>query len=498
MDPAQFQRQDTSLPQLDGLTDTPTSKTLQTPISAKAGGKNGGMAPPRIDTEPIYTALKAALGEGFGTYRDAVAGFVLGEWLVYKAALTWLIILLGKLNQAELTQNLSKLLSQAPSASTSTSTESKEAKLISTLHLHNQLICALHANIFREPPPDTIAPWVLAPDDAANLTQHSKSGAAGGAANEAEERLKREVMALSARDRRRIKNLKDSGEQKDGLESRDSGPLAENIIYNQALTVPTSAIDAEASILEGKGSLAKTNWDVEIKRRYAMPLAAETLEFPSRTEIQSRIEPICYEEGVGLTANTPLSTSTLQSCAELVETATEMFVKEVLERWIYSTRTNGEGMPMTSTFKSQLRKEEDAVERGELAKTAAGLLPCEAEVAAHREQLSIDELRLSLRLDNARLPLDPFLVNRVLGDVDVDMDAYDVPTPEDGHDIGAAAGSVLANGAAIANGVKEGTALPDGGDLMVVDEEDWGWNGAGQEDRDALIGVLDSALTVGY
>lgn len=86
MDPAQFQRRDTSLPQLDGLTDTPTSKTLQTPISAKIGPKNGAMAPPRIDTEPIYTALKAALGEGFGTYRDGVAGFVLGEWLVYKAA----------------------------------------------------------------------------------------------------------------------------------------------------------------------------------------------------------------------------------------------------------------------------------------------------------------------------------------------------------------------------------------------------------------------------
>ncbi|KAF1356422.1 transcriptional regulator of RNA polII, SAGA, subunit-domain-containing protein [Delphinella strobiligena] len=482
MDPAQFQRRDTSLPQLDGLTDTPTSKTLQTPISAKIGPKNGAMAPPRIDTEPIYTALKAALGEGFGTYRDGVAGFVL-----------------GKLNQAELTQILSRLLSQAPSASTSTSTESKEAKLISTVHLHNQLICALHANIFREPPPDTIAPWVLAPDDAANLTQHSKAGAAGGAANEAEERLKREVMALSARDRRRIKNLKDSGEQKDGLESRDSGPLAENIIYNQALTVPTSAIDAESSILEGKGSLAKTNWDVEIKRRYAMPLAAETLEFPSRTEIQSRIEPICYEEGLGLTANTPLSTSTLQSCAELVETATEMFVKEVLERWIYSTRTNGEGMPMTSTFKSQLRKEEDAVERGELAKTPAGLLPCEAEVAAHREQLSIDELRLSLRLDNARLPLDPFLVNRLLGDVDVDMDAYDVPTPPDAHDIRLGASArILPNGSALANGVKEGAALPDGGDLMVVDADDWGWSGAAREDRNALMGVLDSALTLDF
>lgn len=78
MDPAQFTRQDTLPPQLDGLTDTPTSKSLQTPISAKINGKTASGGVPRIDTEPIYTALKAALGDGFGTYRDTVAGFVLG------------------------------------------------------------------------------------------------------------------------------------------------------------------------------------------------------------------------------------------------------------------------------------------------------------------------------------------------------------------------------------------------------------------------------------
>ena len=59
--------------------DTPTSKSLQTPLSIKTNGKTAaGMSVARIDTEPIYTALKAALGEGFSTYRDGIAAFVLG------------------------------------------------------------------------------------------------------------------------------------------------------------------------------------------------------------------------------------------------------------------------------------------------------------------------------------------------------------------------------------------------------------------------------------
>ncbi|KAL1310758.1 hypothetical protein AAFC00_001010 [Neodothiora populina] len=506
MDPAQFTRMDSTA---DGgaLMDTPTSKAFQTtPVSSsKANGKpmtgaasgGGGAAAaaaaaggagtvvPRIDTEPIYTALKASLGEGFGAYRDAIAGFVL-----------------GKLSQAELSQSLNKLLSPAPSVSINpASSDSKDAKLTSTIHLHNQLLCALYANIFRDSPPDTVAPWVLAPDDAAGLNQHAgKTGAAGAAANEAEERLKREVMSLSARDRRRIKNIKDTTAEAEG---KGSGPLAKTLLYHQALTVPTSKVDAEASLLEGKGSLAKTNWDVEIKRRYAMPLASETLEFPSRTEIQGRIEPICYEEGVGLTANTPLSTSTLQACAELVETATEMFVKEILERCISTTRTNGDLMPMTAAYKTQLHKEEDAVERGELARNAAGLLPCEVEATAHRDQLSTDDLRLSVRLDDGRLPYDAFLADNLLGDVDVDMDAWDsVPTPPD-HDLHRP-DSLLLNGTHHAKGAGSGkdvAVVADSGDPMVVDSDDpdgWGWTGAGQEDMDALMGVLDSALAVGY
>lgn len=500
MDPSQLlQRQDTQLSssaQLDGLTDTPASKTLQTPVSqTKSAGKGAagsmtgltlnlgvaagvgvgvGVGAPRIDTEPIYTALKAALGDSFGPYRDAIAGFVL-----------------GKLSQAELSLTLSHTLSQAPSVTTNpASPESRDAKLTSTLHLHNQLLCALYANIFRDTPPDPIAPWVLAPDDASALSQHGAKGAAhAGAANHVEERVKRAVMALSARDRRRIKSVKEPDTPSD----IPAHPLSVSLAYERALSVPTSNIAEDATLLEGKGSLAKTNWDIEIRRRYAMPLASETLEFPSRPDIQSRIEPICYEEGVGLTANTPMSTATLNACAELIETAAEMYLKEILERWFSATRTNGEGMPLTSAFRKQLRKEEVAVERGELARTAAGLLPCEADVVAHREPLTIDDLRTTLRVDDCRLPQDPFLANSVLSEPDVDMDVYNVPTPpDDHHPI-----HHLTNGV---NGIKDDTAAPDGlaADPMVVDDEDLGWYGAGQEDRDALMGVLDDAMAVGF
>lgn len=83
MDPSHLtQRQESLSLQLDGPTDTPTSKTMQTPVSTKVNEKVGGVgnAAPRIDTEPIYTALKTALGESFTAYRDIIAGFVLGAY----------------------------------------------------------------------------------------------------------------------------------------------------------------------------------------------------------------------------------------------------------------------------------------------------------------------------------------------------------------------------------------------------------------------------------
>lgn len=37
--------------------------------------------PPRIDLEPLYTALKQAIGEHWGTYKDAIGLFILGTFV---------------------------------------------------------------------------------------------------------------------------------------------------------------------------------------------------------------------------------------------------------------------------------------------------------------------------------------------------------------------------------------------------------------------------------
>ena len=37
------------------------------------------MGVPRIDTEPMYTALKAAIGDAWSDYKTAMSDFLLGE-----------------------------------------------------------------------------------------------------------------------------------------------------------------------------------------------------------------------------------------------------------------------------------------------------------------------------------------------------------------------------------------------------------------------------------
>lgn len=61
---------------LPTLSPTLTAKTLPTPQSSAQ--KNGKTPVPRVDLEPIYTQLKAALGDGWAEYKVAVNAFVLG------------------------------------------------------------------------------------------------------------------------------------------------------------------------------------------------------------------------------------------------------------------------------------------------------------------------------------------------------------------------------------------------------------------------------------
>lgn len=444
-----------------GRVESIDSTKMQTPSTMRMGV-------PRIDVEPLFTALKAAIGESWPEYKTTLNSFFLGTASLTASTLitrSLTLSTLGNLNQAELSQVTDRLLSYAPSVSYS-------GALVSTVHLHNKIFGAIHSNIYRDPPPEPVASWVLATDAPASASANKSVSQGGG--DKAEERLKREVMALSARDRRRIKSAKDS------LPAvPQSGPLRENATYATALTVPVTSSQIPDAIPTTATSLSKTNWDLEIRRRYAVPLASETLDFPSRADIQARIEPICFEEGVGLSA-VPMTSAALQAIAELVETATETYIKEKLTNFFGTTRSNAPGDlgPTTAKFRAQIRKEEDAVDRGQLSRSAAGFLPIEQEALTRREPLSMDEIRLSMRLDETRHRLDPFLSQEIMDSVEMDM----VDTP-----------MALTNGDVHHDPMDKEAD----GDAVMTDDNDLGWEGATVADRDALFSVLDAVLAPG-
>ena len=320
---------------------------------------------------------------------------------------------------------------------------------------------------YRDAPSEPVASWVLATDTS---TQASglKPPTTSSAGDKVDERNKREVMALSARDRRRIKSVKDS----------EKDPIATDFtLYRESMEAvpPSAAGAANKTANAAASSLSKTNFDLEIKRRFALPLAAETCEFPLKADIQSRIEPIAFEEGLG----GGVASGSLSSCAELVETAAEMYVKELLATLFSVARTNGEGMVQTRRYRMQLRREEQMEDRGEMQRNNLGFLPVEADAVARREPLAIEDLRLAVRLDGGRMR-DRFLADRVLGDAHMDVDVDERNTEAldlriNGH-TKAETGDV---------------------DAMDIDGADWGWQGGGMGERNALMDVLAGALAVG-
>ena len=427
------------------LITSPTLTSRPGPGSLSLGLKNGKIPIPRVDLEPIYTNLKTALGDQWSDYKTAVNAFVLGN-----------------LNQAELSWVLQPLLSSVPPVITAAN---PFASPLSTLHLHNTLLTALYANTLRDPPPTDVAPWVVTTD---KPTAASKNAGAGGANDKAEERLKKEVMAIHPRDRRRVKTLKETTKAvNDGFSEMQD--------YRHELAVKPPEITPQSA-----GGLQKTNWDIEIRRRYAQPLAEETLEFPTLSAMQERIEPICYEEGlVGGAAQ-----GALQPCAEIMEQATEVFLKELLGEMYAHTRANGEGCIQTNKFRRQLRKEEDEADRQVLERNPAGLLPVQLDVRSKREPLSIGDLQLALQLRDRNMNQDPFLsqkvsMNRIAG--------VQVGSPK----VNGGTSKHMANGG-LTNGERAGME-----DAMAVNESDWSWRGGTKADTNELMSVLDECLAFG-
>ena len=219
------------------------------------------------------------------------------------------------------------------------------------------------------------------------------------------------------------------------------------------------------------------DWELEIRKRYAQPLAAETGEFPDAESIHARMVPICYEESLPGGAGMP--------SAEFMAIATETFVKEVLSAVFSRTRSNGpsgtiNGMMMRK-YRQQLEREELAFTRGEIAKdTATGLLPVEAKEASVRRPLGVRDLRLTLELGPSVLGHMPLIIDQVMGGYLED----ELETGKQNR---------------LENGVSQSFEVKIAEDEMDVDDVDdflSDWEGGTAADREQLGSLLDECLSL--
>ncbi|KAL4917453.1 transcriptional regulator of RNA polII, SAGA, subunit-domain-containing protein [Aspergillus aurantiobrunneus] len=415
IDPAALSRTDSASVGVTSSKNTaPNASTTQKSTKAL-------ISVPRLDLEPIYTELKAAIGD---------------KWTEYKEATT--LFLLGQLNQDELASRIDQIICADQRVE----------------HLHNNFICAIIGNLTRDLPDHGVASWVSANDKPSVVSKPTSGDAA-------EQRLKTEVMQLPPRDRRRIK----------AIPERDSHETERNELEEYHLA---KQIKLPSQVPASAGGLNMTNWELEVRKRYAQPLASETGEFPDAESIHTRMTPICYEESVVNGAGV--------ACAEFMAIATETFVKEVLSVVFSRTRSNGpsgtiNGM-MKRSYKQQLEREELAFTRGEIAKDGAtGLLPVEAREASTRSALGMRDLRLSLELGSGILSHMPLLVDQIMGgylEDELEADKRDRTYLDDTNNP--------------SNVVDE----------MEVEfhEADSGWEGATLGDHDQLGTLLDECLSM--
>ena len=242
-----------------------------------------------------------------------------------------------------------------------------------------------------------------------------------------------------------------------------------------------------------------SDWDLEIRKRYAQPLASETGEFPDADIIQARMTPICYEGSLAHGAS--------PTCAPFMASAVEQIAKELLSVYYNRTRVNIPGGSvnsiLTHRFKRQLAIEEDRFSRGELGRvTGTSLLPIEAKESVGRLSLSMHDLKLVTAVGDAGLGQYPGALARI--DQSYDDGEYEAlveqrraeqaqearprmfsrKTEVDGD------GDVKMNGVST-NGVNGITHGEDD------DDEDWGWSGGSAGDRMRLNAALDECLSIG-
>ncbi|KAI9812602.1 MAG: transcriptional coactivator hfi1/ADA1 [Pycnora praestabilis] len=439
IDPAALSRQDS----VSGPSATAVASSKSLAMAAPAAQKAGKSVntAQRIDLEPLYTALKSAVGEYWGEYKDSISLFVMGH-----------------LNQTELCFRIDHFITIDPS----------------TEHKHNQLMSGIYGNVTRDLPDQGVASWVSANDKPTSISKPVSGDAA-------EQRLKTEVMQLPARDRRRLKDIPDS----DPYESYNNAIVD----YDRAKQIKLPDV-----VPASAGGLNKTNWELEIRKRYTQPLASETGEFPDTETLQNRLTPICYGEGIVNGSGTDTSV------AAYMTVATETFVKEVLSNIFSRTRSNGPNYIMTAQYKRQLEREEEAWLRGEVLKNGNGMLPVEEKAARERRPLGMGDFRLALEMGVSHLGQMPLTVQRIMsgyleGELGMDSDGHD--DDGDGEEMGEGGGGGALEPLNLdVNGVN-GASNGNTDDSREMDDSDWGWEGGGPADREALDELLDDCLAIG-
>jgi transcriptional coactivator HFI1/ADA1 len=238
------------------------------------------------------------------------------------------------------------------------------------------------------------------------------------------------------------------------------------------------------------------DWDLEIRKRYAQPLASESGEFPDVSTVESRMLPICYETG--------LTSGHVQDAPHFMSVATETFIKEVLSSIFSKTRSNGPGAAgsagtggaatwvQTNKYRNQLEREEEAALRGELQRDKGGLLPIEAKAAGERRPLGMSDVRTALELGDCGLGQMPVVVQQILlGYREGEVEAWDDYSWPEGYEramVEEIDGDIEMGGVNGTSGVN--------GHVYDGEIDEFGWEGGEYEDKSALDSLLDSCLAI--
>lgn len=240
------------------------------------------------------------------------------------------------------------------------------------------------------------------------------------------------------------------------------------------------------------------DWDLEIRKRYTAPLFSETHEFPTSTSIAARLLPSCYEFGLPQ-GHTP-------DCPDLMNLATETYIKEALASLLAKVAANGAGYVRTGAFKKRVEREERVAERGDAIRDAKGELPVEQEERRKRKLLCMEDLRLALQLGDSYLGQTPIIAGHITNSTFLDVpgieDIYPTLKKEKSRTNGAING-IGQDKSGLSQWLGEGISVvfkPDAEvDKMQVDGDDdmANWMGGSVGDVGELDGALDDVLNLG-